>query len=87
MFNEDGDEVYRWSWNKAFTEALIITTLNKGSKLAFTESWDLRDQHGERVSKGRYRVEVRVMVALDDRGNKKLVNQDELMARQTIELY
>ncbi len=80
VYNEQGEEVYRWSYNKAFTQALIQRKLKQGDQLDFEEEWRLADSNGEPVPAGNYTIEITVMIGLES-GN---ISPDELTARSTV---
>lgn len=62
IYNEQNEEVYDWSINKAFTQALIVRDLNKNEKLTFNEEWNLNDIKGKPVPSGSYTIVVKVMI-------------------------
>jgi len=53
-----GDEVWRWSHNKAFTQALQSRTLEPSQAVVGHVAWDQRDLQGRRVDPGTYEVVV-----------------------------
>jgi hypothetical protein len=64
VFNERNEEVYKWSNDKSFTQALIERDLKKGEKLTFTEKWNFKDNKGLSIAKGRYNLKVLIMVKM-----------------------
>ncbi|SYX84984.1 BsuPI-related putative proteinase inhibitor [Paenibacillus alvei] len=60
--NENNEEVFNWSDNKAFTQELIIHDLKKDGELSFTAEWNLKDKAKKKVPKGRYTVQVKMLV-------------------------
>ncbi|WP_176220667.1 BsuPI-related putative proteinase inhibitor [Cohnella massiliensis] len=82
VYNEKDEEVYRWSYNKAFTAALIERELKKSEKLEFDEVWHLKDNEGEPVPPGKYTVVVMVMIGLES----GTISQDELITKSIIEV-
>ncbi|KJB89225.1 hypothetical protein AZ66_02995 [Paenibacillus sp. E194] len=60
--NENNEEVFNWSDNKAFTQELTIHDLKKDGELSFTEEWNLKDKAKKKVPKGRYTVQVKMLV-------------------------
>jgi len=62
-----GDEVWRWSHDKAFTQAIETTQLRPQQALTFSEVWDQRDLQGRPVDPGTYEV---VAVFLGQVGGK-----------------
>ncbi|MDQ7843509.1 MAG: BsuPI-related putative proteinase inhibitor [Armatimonadota bacterium] len=51
-----GDEVWRWSHDKAFAQAIETAQLRPGETMTFRETWDQRDLQGRRVDAGSYEV-------------------------------
>jgi len=51
-----GDEVWRWSHDKAFIQVIQTAPLRPQETLMFRESWDQRDLQGRRVDPGPYEV-------------------------------
>lgn len=82
VYNDRDEEVYRWSYDKAFTAALIERKLKKSAKLEFHEEWNLQDNQGKPVPAGIYTIVVKVMLGL----GSGTVSQDELTAQSTVEL-
>jgi len=80
--NERGEEVYRWSYNKAFTTALIEFTFGKDRELSFTEEWDLLDVEGNPVPPGKYEIVFTAAIGLDS----GTPDPEELTARTVVEI-
>lgn len=59
------NEIYRWSHDKSFTQALIETKLNRNEALEFEEVWDGTDNNGETVPDGVYTVRLIIRAAVD----------------------
>ncbi len=51
-----GDEIWRWSHDKAFIQVLQTVTLKAGETISFRVAWDQRDLQGRRVDPGTYEV-------------------------------
>lgn len=51
-----GREVWRWSAGRAFTLAITQMSVRPGEEISFREQWDQRDNDGDRVPPGRYRI-------------------------------
>lgn len=51
-----GDEVWRWSHDKAFTQAIQTLPLRPQEPLTIAETWDQRDLQGRPVDPGAYEV-------------------------------
>lgn len=47
-------EVWRWSSDKMFTQALTSMTLKPGEKKTFTANWDQKDSNGNQTLAGNY---------------------------------
>lgn len=62
-----GDEVWRWSHDKAFIQVVQTTMLQPQETLAFTETWDQRDFQGRRVDPGSYELIAVFMGRVGDR--------------------
>ena len=51
-----GAEVWRWSYGRAFTLIYGEQTLDPGQTLTYSETWDQRNNNGQQVPAGQYRV-------------------------------
>lgn len=60
--DENGEEVYRYSDDKFFTMALIMKTLNPGEVLKWQDEWDMTNKEGEKLTSGKYKAEIKIMV-------------------------
>lgn len=80
--NVQNKEIYRWSFDKAFTQALIETDFGKSGQLTFHEEWNLKDNEGHLVPSGKYTISVRVVIGL----KLGAISQDELTAKTIIEI-
>lgn len=54
--DEDGNEVWRWSRDQAFAQEKGEETIASAEKVDYTESWDQRNNDGEQVAPGRYKI-------------------------------
>lgn len=54
--NSEGEEVWRWSEGRSFTEAEEEATLEANETLSFTALWDQRDNNDRQVPPGDYEV-------------------------------
>jgi hypothetical protein len=52
----NGELVWNWAHDKAFTQALQQRQVPAGEEMEFAESWDFRNNDGERVPPGEYTV-------------------------------
>ena len=80
VYNEQNEEVYRWSADKSFTQALIDLELDRGEELTFIEQWDLRDNEGKPLQAGKYEIVSRIMLGL----RSGEISSDELTAQLQI---
>lgn len=53
----EGIEVWRWSIDKAFTQAVWYLTLAPGEEASYSEIWDQKDNAFAQVKPGLYRIE------------------------------
>lgn len=51
-----GDEVWRWSHDKAFIQVFGTVTLQPGETLSYQVAWDQQDYQGRRVDSGSYQA-------------------------------
>jgi hypothetical protein len=82
IYNEQNEEIYKWSINKAFTQALIVRNFIIDDKLNFNEEWNLNDNKGNLVPPGKYTIEVKIMINLES----ETINPDDLTARTICEI-
>jgi hypothetical protein len=82
VYNEQNEEVFKWSNKYAFTQALIEQEIGKEGKLIFHEEWNLLDNKGNPVPAGKYTIEIKVMIGLIS----GTISQDELIAKSIIEV-
>jgi len=82
VYNEQNEEIYRWSNNKAFTQALIEHKLKKSEQLAFEETWNLLDNEGNPVPPGTYTIKVMIMIGSDS----ETIHPDELSAQTKMDI-
>ncbi len=82
IYNEQNEEVYKWSINKPFTEALIVRNFIKDDKLNFNEEWNLKDNKGNLVPPGKYTIEVKIMINL----KSETIKPDDLTSRTICEI-
>ncbi|MZQ85612.1 hypothetical protein GQF01_26170 [Paenibacillus sp. 5J-6] len=85
IYNEKKEEIYRWSINRAFTQALIIRNLKKDDKLIFNEEWNLKNKKRHAVPPGKYTIEVEVMIDLNSEGIVR-IHPDDLTAKTIFEV-
>lgn len=80
--NADGEEVYRYSKGKAFTEALVNKEVNPGEELSFTNSWNYK-QDDKRVEAGTYDVDITL---LPSQINKQTIDAKPFQLSQSFEV-
>jgi len=79
--DEAGNEVWRWSKDKAFGEVVEQVRLETNGVLTFDESWDQRDNNGKPVAPGNYTV-----TATSTDCDAKLGNCGQLSVSHTIQI-
>ena len=58
-----GKEVWRWSADRFFIQALTQVTLAPGGKRSFAEFWPQKDNQGRQVKPGEYQVQAVMTVS------------------------
>jgi uncharacterized protein (DUF58 family) len=53
-----GDEVWRWSHDKAFVQNVQMVVLKPGEELSYRMNWDQQDLQGRQVDPGTYEIVV-----------------------------
>lgn len=66
VIDEKGEEVYRYSDGKFFTQAIVYETINPGKSLKWQDTWDMTDKKGERLVSGKYTAQIKIMVIPND---------------------
>jgi hypothetical protein len=56
VINSQGQEVWRWSRARAFAQVTAKVSLKANGTLSFAETWDQRDNDGQQVPLGTYRI-------------------------------
>jgi hypothetical protein len=56
VINSQGQEVWRWSRARAFAQVTAEVSLKANGTLSFAETWDQRDNDGQQVPLGNYRI-------------------------------
>ena len=54
--DSQGQEVWRWSRDRAFAQVTEEVPLEAGETLSFAETWDQRDNNGQQVPLGNYQI-------------------------------
>lgn len=68
--NESGEEVYRYSDGKYFTLALVYKNINPGDSLCWQNEWDMVNKEGEKLSPGKYKAKIDILVMPDENCEK-----------------
>jgi len=82
--DEKGEEVYRFSDGKFFTLALVTKTVNPGEALKWQDEWDMTDKEGNKLTTGKYKAKIDIMVVPEDNGEK--IEESQLTAEVEFEL-
>ncbi len=56
VYDESGKEVYRWSRNKLFTQAITRIVLKPRETRVFSLEWDQKVEFGEKAKPGNYQI-------------------------------
>jgi hypothetical protein len=56
VINSQGQEVWRWSRERTFAQVTEEVPLGANGMLSFTETWDQRDNEGQQLPLGNYRI-------------------------------
>jgi hypothetical protein len=56
VVNSEGQEVWRWSRDRAFAQVTEEVPLEANEMLSFPETWDQRDNDGQQMPTGDYQV-------------------------------
>ena len=54
--DSEGQEVWRWSRDRAFAQVTAEVQLGANEMLSFVETWDQRDNNGQQVPLGNYQI-------------------------------
>jgi hypothetical protein len=79
--NSQGQEVWRWSRNRAFAQVTEEVPLGANETRSFSETWDQRDNDGQQVPLGNYRI-----VAESSHCDANYENCGQLTASATIQI-
>jgi len=79
--NSQGQEVWRWSRNRAFAQVTEEVPLGADETRSFPETWDQRDNDGQQVPLGNYRI-----VAESSHCDANYENCGQLTASATIQI-
>lgn len=72
--DEQGEEVYRFSEDKAFIQMIREQIISPGEELEFQDSWDRTNKEGKKLT-GKFKAEIRIMVIPEDSDEKDVLNQ------------
>lgn len=80
--NNNGDVVYRYSKDKAFTEAFVYEEVKPGKEMTWQNSWNYK-QDSKRVDAGTYSAEITVLPA---QLNKQTIDAKPFQMTQTFDV-
>jgi uncharacterized protein YcfL len=80
--NDQGEEVYRFSEGKMFTQALQLIELKAGDQVNWTEEWNMTAE-GQGIANGAYTVEAEVLIQEDD---KLSIEPKQLTAQEKVNI-
>lgn len=66
VISREGEEVWRWSYDRFFTQALRSITMEPGESMSFQETWEGRDNAGNTVPPGEYET-VGILATIPER--------------------
>ena len=75
--DEKGEEVYKFSDGKFFTMALITKSIIPGESLKWQDEWDMTDKEGKKLTTGKYRAKISIMVISEE--NDEKIDQSQLI--------
>ncbi|MCJ7510814.1 MAG: BsuPI-related putative proteinase inhibitor [Dehalococcoidia bacterium] len=81
VVNSQGQEVWRWSRNRAFAQVTEEVPLGVNETRSFSETWDQRGNDGQQVPLGNYRI-----VAESSHCGANYENCGQLTASATIQI-
>jgi len=68
--DDNGKEVYKYSDGKFFTMALVSKSIKPGEALKWQDIWDLTDKDGNKLTSGKYKAEIEIMVISEENDEK-----------------
>lgn len=68
--DDKGEEVYKYSEGKFFTQALLYKDLQPGQSLQWQDVWDMTDKDGKLLTSGYYRAEITILAGMRDTAEK-----------------
>ncbi|HHW00425.1 MAG TPA: hypothetical protein GXX36_12830 [Clostridiaceae bacterium] len=68
--DEKGEEVYRYSDDKFFTMAIVTKSINPGESLKWQDTWDMTNKDGEKLTSGKYKAKIDILVIPEEDGEK-----------------
>jgi len=68
--DEKEEEVYRFSEGKFFTLAIVPKTINPGEALKWQDEWDMTDKEGNKLTAGKYKAKIDIMVIPEENSEK-----------------
>ncbi|WP_276356320.1 BsuPI-related putative proteinase inhibitor [Cohnella caldifontis] len=82
IFDQEGNEIYTWSDNKAFIAVVTDAEMRPSETASYREEWDLLDRQGNRVPPGEYTVRGNLMAEL----REGVPEPSELAGEATVEI-
>jgi hypothetical protein len=64
--DENGEEVYRYSDGKFFTQALIYKDIKPGQSIKWQDVWDMTNKDGELLTSGKYTAEINILAGIKE---------------------
>ncbi len=74
--NEAGEEVYRYSDDKFFTEALISKVIQQGETIKWQDEWQMTNKKGEKLTSGKYKAQIKILLLQED--GKEAIEENQL---------
>jgi hypothetical protein len=73
--DESGNEVYKYSDGKFYTEALILKNIGPGESIKWSDEWDMTNKEGIKLTSGNYKATIKILVI---QGEEKSIEDSEL---------
>lgn len=65
VYDSRNEEIYRWSIDKSFTQALIEMKLKSSESIEFEEEWNWTDNQGDPVPDGTYTLRLNIIAGVE----------------------
>jgi len=73
--DEKDKEVYKYSDDKFFTQALVEISVNPGESIKWQDSWDMTNKEGEKLTSGKYKAKIKILAITEENDEKIDENQ------------